>query len=499
MSRFPELIGESIERLVIAESLHVEELASAIARETLSRQGALRSQVRIEAIQSTTRTAPRSGLPSQEISTLIGVATASAAGHAPRGGRARARHHGLPVRAGDGARPRRRSAWPSMGYGEEERERILDAVPIATHNQRGEATLLLGTREHVPAERLAAIAERSMSAPILTLLKRTDELHVVEQAHANPRFVEDVVREMVAGVVEEFPELEDDAFVQAHQLNFETIHAHDVIAERTGLLGELRARARGRRRRHARVARRLAAQLGSEASVGVEALGERDDRVEHVDDLGADEVRGRQAAAGAEVRAGLAERADAVEAAGDRAAVGAEQVAEQLAVVLVGVERHDRRVDVEHALAGVVLEVDRAAVALDQPAAAVERLVDDAEPAQDALDVEVRLIGLLVAHGAAEVERLGELDAVAPLEDRGLDDAARAVGMAPRLLEPDRLLARARVEVQAREVLEQAVLGREASRSDLDGGDDALELARRQAPHPGLSAARLLECAPDIA
>ena len=80
-----------------------------------------------------------------------------------------------------------------------------------------------------------------MSAPILTLLKRTDELHVVEQAHANPRFVEDVVREMIAGVVEEFPELEDDAFVQAHQRNFETIHAHDVIAERTGLLGELRA------------------------------------------------------------------------------------------------------------------------------------------------------------------------------------------------------------------------------------------------------------------
>ena len=148
-----------------------------------------------------------------------------------------------------------------LGYGEEERERILDTVPIATHNQRGEATLLLGTREHVPAERLAAIAERSMSAPILTLLKRTDELHVVEQAHANPRFVEDVVREMIAGVVEEFPELEDDAFVQAHQLNFETIHAHDVVAERTGPAGRAAARAGRRRRRRTRLARRLAAEL----------------------------------------------------------------------------------------------------------------------------------------------------------------------------------------------------------------------------------------------
>ena len=397
MSRFPEQIGESIERLVIGESLHVEELASAIARETLGRQGALRSQVRIEAIQSTTRTTPRSGLPSQEISTLIGVATASAQG----------------VRRAVGVRVRGITACPcaqgmvrdhaderlaELGYGEEERERILDTVPIATHNQRGEATLLLGTREHVPAERLAAIAERSMSAPILTLLKRTDELHVVEQAHANPRFVEDVVREMIAGVVEEFPELEDDAFVQAHQRNFETIHAHDVIAERTGLLGELRASSRAAT---AAPTSRSTTGCGARAlrSVGVEALGERDDRVEHVDDLGADEVRGRQAAAGAEVRAGLAERADAVEASGDRAAVRAEQVAEQLAVVLVGVERHDRRVDVEHALAGVVLEIDRATVALDQPAAAVERLVDDAEPAQDALDVEVRLIGLLVPAG----------------------------------------------------------------------------------------------------
>jgi GTP cyclohydrolase I/GTP cyclohydrolase-4 len=244
MSRFPEQIGESIERLVIAESLHVEELASAIARETLGRQGALRSQVRIEAIQSTTRTAPRSGLPSQEISTLIGVATASAQG----------------VRRAVGVRVRGITACPcaqgmvrdhaderlaDLGYGEEERRRILDTVPIATHNQRGEATLLLGSRDHVPAEQLAAIAERSMSAPILTLLKRSDELHVVEQAHANPRFVEDVVREMVAGVVGEFPGLEDDAFVQAHQRNFETIHAHDVIAERTGLLGELRAELAG--------------------------------------------------------------------------------------------------------------------------------------------------------------------------------------------------------------------------------------------------------------
>jgi GTP cyclohydrolase I/GTP cyclohydrolase-4 len=53
-------------------------------------------------------------------------------------------------------------------------------------------------------------------------------------------FVEDSVRAMVQGVIERYPDLSDDVFVSAHQVNFETIHNHDVIAERTGLLGELR-------------------------------------------------------------------------------------------------------------------------------------------------------------------------------------------------------------------------------------------------------------------
>ena len=122
-----------------------------------------------------------------------------------------------------------------LGYGDEERERILDAVPIATHNQRGEATLMVGSRRYIEAGRLIDVADSSMSAPIFALLKRPDELYVVEQAHLHPRFVEDSVRCMVAGVLEAEPELEDDAFLLARQVNFETIHTHDVIAERTGL------------------------------------------------------------------------------------------------------------------------------------------------------------------------------------------------------------------------------------------------------------------------
>jgi MptA/FolE2 family GTP cyclohydrolase len=127
-----------------------------------------------------------------------------------------------------------------LGYEGDEQRQILDAIPIATHNQRAEAELLIGSEGFIPAEQLIEIAEQSMSAPILALLKRPDELHVVEQAHLHPMFVEDSVRAMVQGVIERYPELPDDVFVSAHQVNFETIHNHDVIAERTGLLGELR-------------------------------------------------------------------------------------------------------------------------------------------------------------------------------------------------------------------------------------------------------------------
>ncbi|HWF32323.1 MAG TPA: GTP cyclohydrolase, FolE2/MptA family, partial [Solirubrobacteraceae bacterium] len=61
------------------------------------------------------------------------------------------------------------------------------------------------------------------------------------KAHRRPRFVEDCVREMIAGVVRAFPQLDARSFVSARQENLETIHQHNVVAERHGTLGELRA------------------------------------------------------------------------------------------------------------------------------------------------------------------------------------------------------------------------------------------------------------------
>jgi len=130
------------------------------------------------------------------------------------------------------------------GFSEDEIARIFDAVPVATHNQRGLGTLHIGCPEtcveDIDAQILLEIVEESMSSEIYELMKRSDEGAVVEKAHRRPRFVEDCVRESIRGVLERFPELSERHFVYARQENLETIHQHNVTAERFGLLGEIR-------------------------------------------------------------------------------------------------------------------------------------------------------------------------------------------------------------------------------------------------------------------
>ena len=77
MSRFPELFGEAIDDVVIGEAFLVETLAEHIARHIVERQHALRAEVRIEAQYPLERRTPVTGLPTQEIATLIGIAAAS--------------------------------------------------------------------------------------------------------------------------------------------------------------------------------------------------------------------------------------------------------------------------------------------------------------------------------------------------------------------------------------------------------------------------------------
>jgi GTP cyclohydrolase I/GTP cyclohydrolase-4 len=63
----------------------------------------------------------------------------------------------------------------------------------------------------------------------------------VEHAHLQPRFVEDSVRVALKQTLDRYPALDDSDFLFSRQVNLETIHDHDVLAERFGTVGELRA------------------------------------------------------------------------------------------------------------------------------------------------------------------------------------------------------------------------------------------------------------------
>jgi GTP cyclohydrolase-4 len=242
MSRFEEVVNEAIDTVVLGEVLRAEGLAAHIAERVREAQSGLRAEVRIAARYPETVPAPVSGLPTQELYTLFGTAVASERGTRTLIGVEAQGMTACPCAQGlveDGARER----LAEQGFSLEEIDRIVGAVPIATHNQRGIGTLYVGQTEDsgfdIDARQLLRIVETSMSSEIYELMKRADERAVVEKAHANPRFVEDCVREMIRQVVEEFPELRDGAFVHARQENLETIHRHNVVAERYGLLSEI--------------------------------------------------------------------------------------------------------------------------------------------------------------------------------------------------------------------------------------------------------------------
>ncbi len=237
MSRFPELFEEAIDTVVGAEALHVETLAEHIARHIVERQSALRAEARITAKWPVRRRTPVSGLPTQEMVSLVGIAAASASAVRRVVG---VEAHGINACPCAQGLVRGRAAERLAEAGYEDVERILELVPLATHNQRGLGTLLVGTERQLDANDLVGIVEGSMSAPVYELLKRPDELFVVEHAHLQPRFVEDSVRLSLKGALDMLAELADDDFLFARQVNFETIHTHDVLAEREGTVAELR-------------------------------------------------------------------------------------------------------------------------------------------------------------------------------------------------------------------------------------------------------------------
>ena len=251
MSRFEEVVNDVIGEVVLGESgFKAEQLAQQVAEQVRERQEAVRAEVTIAARYPEHKPAPLSMIATQEIYTLLGTAIASERGTRRVVGVAAQGMTASPD-AQQLIAERSRERLAADGFTDDEIERILEAVPMATHNQRGLGTLHLGLPENcaidVDATDLLEIVEQSMSSEIYELMKRSDEGAVVEKAHRRPRSAEDCVREAIHGAIERFGGLGDDAFISSRQENLETIRLHSLVAERSGLVGELRGELAGGR------------------------------------------------------------------------------------------------------------------------------------------------------------------------------------------------------------------------------------------------------------
>ncbi len=94
------------------------------------------------------------------------------------------------------------------------------------HNQRSHVTVSARTRDYVWIEELIELVESEASCELYGLLKRPDEKLVTERAYDNPKFVEDLVRDIAA-------RLNKDERVSAYTVeaeNFESIHNHSAYA-----------------------------------------------------------------------------------------------------------------------------------------------------------------------------------------------------------------------------------------------------------------------------
>jgi GTP cyclohydrolase I len=94
------------------------------------------------------------------------------------------------------------------------------------HNQRSHVTISATLRDELPVESLIRIAEQAASCELWGLLKRPDEKYVTERAYDNPKFVEDLVRDVALAV----EALDAVAAYTVESENFESIHNHSAYA-----------------------------------------------------------------------------------------------------------------------------------------------------------------------------------------------------------------------------------------------------------------------------
>lgn len=94
------------------------------------------------------------------------------------------------------------------------------------HNQRALVRIEIETKALIWFEDLIKIAEDSASVPLFSLLKRPDEKYVTEKAYENPKFVEDVARDVALSL----KEIKEIKWFKVEVESFESIHNHNAYA-----------------------------------------------------------------------------------------------------------------------------------------------------------------------------------------------------------------------------------------------------------------------------
>ncbi len=244
LSRNAELLGDVLEDALERPVDSLEAACARLAGELLARHGyANRSSARAEADYLRPPTNP-TGHPSLEeyriFAESVGTRTPSGTPRVSRviGGEA-VGTTACPC-AMETARELLSEEFPEL------REPRFATLPIVTHNQRNRTRLSLELPEGAEVELDAILdaIESAQSAPTYAVLKRRAEAEIVLRAHRNPKFVEDVVRDLLVSLPERFPGLPDATRAKVETASEESIHKYDVVASHQATFGALRALAR---------------------------------------------------------------------------------------------------------------------------------------------------------------------------------------------------------------------------------------------------------------
>jgi GTP cyclohydrolase-4 len=247
MSRNMEVVDETLEAAVAQEVHRVEDVCGDAAERLIDKhEYTTKAEVRMEAEFVTRERTPESDRPTQSTADIIASATATEDGTHEEIG---ARVTGMTVcPCSQGmSTSRARETLRGLDVEDEVIDEFLEEVPQPGHSQRGHATLTVESEGAPEADLndIIRVARDSMSARIYNLAKRPDEDHMTYESHKDAKFVEDCVRAMAEGVVQEFPDLPDDAIVTMKQSNDESIHQHNAHAERVAEYETLKTEVNG--------------------------------------------------------------------------------------------------------------------------------------------------------------------------------------------------------------------------------------------------------------